>query len=206
VKKEFISCTELRNNAIKLAYTIYNTIGIPDIIYVLLRGGALLGNILSEYFKILNKGKRPVYYAAVVARSYRDLHSREQVKVDGWTYSPEYLRQGDTVLLVDDIFDTGVTVNHLVEIIMRNGIHRSEIKIAVHDYKERTYVTPAPTIVPDFFCRKLTVNAPEDDVWIHYLTHELQNLTNEELKNCDFKEDETMLQALELLKIKGFKA
>ncbi len=204
MKKEFISCTELRNNAIKLAYTIYTKIGIPDIIYVLLRGGALLGNVLSEYFKILNKGKRPVYYAAVVARSYRDLHSHEQVKVDGWTYSPEYLRQGDIVLLVDDIFDTGVTVNHLVDIIMRNGIHRSEINIAVHDYKERTYITTPPPVVPDFYCRKLTVNTPENDVWIHYLTHELQNLTDEELQYCNFKEDETMLRALELLKTKGF--
>ena len=39
--------------------------------------------------------------------------------VDGWTYSPEHLRHGDKILLVDDIFDTGKTINHLVELIQQ---------------------------------------------------------------------------------------
>ncbi len=51
MKKRFLSFDEVRNNGIKLAYKIYKDTGIPDIIYVLLRGGALLGNIISEYFK-----------------------------------------------------------------------------------------------------------------------------------------------------------
>jgi uncharacterized protein len=206
VKKEFITCTELRNNAIKLAFKIYRQIGIPDIIYVLLRGGALLGNVFSEYFKILNSGKRPVYYAAVVARSYRDIRNRDTVKVDGWTYSPEYLRQGDRILLVDDIFDTGTTINHLVGVIMSNGIQRSEIKIAVHDYKERTYISTQPPITPDFYYRKLVLKDPHDDIWIHYLTHELQDLTSQEVDACDLNEDKSLAQALDLLKTKGFKA
>jgi len=49
-----------------------------------------------------------VYYAAVVARSYAgNVGLQDRVRVDGWTYDPEYLlRSGDKVLLVDDIFDT----------------------------------------------------------------------------------------------------
>ena len=48
------------------------------------------------------KGGRPVLYAAVVARSYQGIRDHEEVRIDGWTYSPEHLRQGDKILLVDD--------------------------------------------------------------------------------------------------------
>ena len=111
----------MRNNAIKLADHINREGFVPDVIYVSLRGGAYMGNVISEYFKIKRKDKRPAYYAAVVARSYRDIGAQDKVRVDGWTYNPAYLRNGDKVLLVDDIFDSGRTVNHLVEIIMEQG-------------------------------------------------------------------------------------
>jgi hypoxanthine phosphoribosyltransferase len=200
VKKEFLTCEEQRNNAIKLAYSIYKKIGIPDIIYVLLRGGALLGNVISEYFKLINKSKRPVYYAAVVARSYKDLWNREKVKLDGWTYSPEHLRQGDLILLIDDIFDTGTTIDHLVTIITDQGIETADIKIAVHDYKIRTYLHDHPQVQPDFYCRKHILKSPEEDIWIHYMTHELQNLSAQELDMLHFRDaDEELKCALDLL-------
>ena len=90
--------------------------------------------------KIVRKDEgRPVFYAAVVARSYTDIRQHERVMVDGWTYSPEHLRSGDKVLLVDDIFDSGHTINRLAEIILEKGIPRKDLKVAVHDYKYFTY-------------------------------------------------------------------
>jgi len=73
MNKEFMHFDTVRDNAIKLAHKIYTDGFIPDVIYVSLRGGAYLGNIISEYFKIVHKGAHPVYYAAVVARSYSDV-------------------------------------------------------------------------------------------------------------------------------------
>ena len=58
-KNIFYRTQMYRNNAIKLAHRIYNDGFIPDIIYVPLRGGAYLGNIISEYFKIIQKDNRP---------------------------------------------------------------------------------------------------------------------------------------------------
>ena len=134
--KEFIPYNVIRNNAIKMAYRIYSEGFVPDFIYVSLRGGAYLGNVMSEYFKIVRQeSARPVFYAAVVARSYAGINQREQIRIDGWTYSPEYLRNGDKVLLVDDIYDSGRTVNHLAEVILAKGLPRKDVKIAVHDYK-----------------------------------------------------------------------
>ena len=181
MKKEFLAYDVMRNNAIKLAHRIYTEGFCPDVIYVSLRGGACLGNIISEFFKVVHKGARPVYYAAVVARSYTDIGNTEKVRVDGWTYSPEYLRVGDKVLLVDEIFDTGRTMNHLAQIILDKGIPRGDLKIAVHDYK---YFVDKPhqlSIQPDYWCRRHDMSIHDAPRWIHYMSHELVGLSREEV-------------------------
>ncbi len=198
MKKEFLSFYTVRNNGIKLAHRIYSEGFIPDVIYVSLRGGAYLGNVVSEYFKIVRKDRHPVYYAAVVARSYTGIQEQTKVMVDGWTYNPEHLRQGDKVLLVDDIFDTGRTVNHLVEIIMDQGIPRRDVKVAVHDYKIREYCKVQLPVQPDYYCRLHRIKSEEEDFWIHYLSHELVGLTEHEKEEYYYSEDETLRKALEV--------
>ncbi len=182
-RKEFIRYDSIRNNAIKLAHEIYRSGFVPDVIYVSLRGGAYMGNVISEFFKFVRRGKRPVFYAAVVARSYTDIHRQDRVSVDGWTYSPEYLRTGDKILLVDDIFDTGSTINHLVQIILEKGIPREDIKVAVHDYKLRSYAGERLPIQPDYYCRRHEIENHSEDQWIHYLSHELVGLEPDEIDN-----------------------
>lgn len=157
---------------------------VPDIIYVSLRGGAFLGNVFSEYYKLVRQKakKRPVFYAAVVARSYENMKLESAVQIDGWTYSPEYLRNGDKILIVDDIFDTGKTVNALVNVILAKGIPRSDIKVAVYDYKVALYKDePRLPIQPDYYCRKHILNSVDDEVWIHYMNHEFVGLTDAEI-------------------------
>jgi len=180
MRKEFLPYTTVRNNALKLAYKIAADGFVPDVIYVSLRGGAYIGNVISEYFKIRRKDRHPVFYAAVVARSYLDISKREKVHVDGWTYDPEHLRHGDKVLLLDDIFDSGNTINYLVGILIDKGIPRSDIKVAVHDYKRRRYDEVQLPIQPDYYCRFHDIDTPDNDFWIHYLSHELDGLTPEE--------------------------
>ena len=194
--KEFVPYDTVRNNALKLAYTIARDGFIPDIIYSSLRGGAYLANIISEYFKVLQKEHKPVLYAAVVARSYTDVRQRGRVMVDGWTYAPEHLRYGDKILLVDDIFDTGKTINFLVEELLRRGIPRGDIKVAVHDYKYFSFLTEQLPVQPDYWSRKFTIASPEEDRWIHYLSHELTGLSAEELEEQYFSHDPELREAL----------
>src|SRR5690554_6004122 len=142
MEKEFISPEMLRDSALKLVHKMHYEDGfVPDIIYVSLRGGAYMGNVFSEYYKLIrNKaGDRPVFYAAVVARSYENMKLESEVRIDGWTYSPEHLRTGDKILIVDDIFDTGKTVNALANVMLSKGIPRADIKVAVFDYKVPLY-------------------------------------------------------------------
>jgi len=186
--KEFIPHDVIRDSALKLAYKMYKEDHfIPDVIYVSLRGGVYMANVFSEFYKMVCKKeqRRPVLYAAVVARSRAAQIPGEETKVfvDGWTYSPDYLRYGDKVCIVDDIFDTGNTVNKLASVIMDKGIPREDIIIAVYDYKVPLYKKEKPLpIQPDYYCRKHVLNSPEDETWIHYLCHEYVGLTNEEIE------------------------
>jgi uncharacterized protein len=179
--KEFIPYDTVRDNAILLGARIAREFGVPDIVYVSLRGGAALGNILSEYLQLLSPGRK-VLYGAVVAKSYHDIFSADaRVRVEGWTLSPDRLPPGSRILLADDIFDTGRTVNHLVGLFLEQGFHRKDIAVAVHDYKIREFDTARPSITPDFWCRRHVVTRPEDDFWLHYLSHELKSLTQDEI-------------------------
>ncbi|UER67314.1 phosphoribosyltransferase [Borrelia sp. BU AG58] len=182
--KKFISYEEIRVNGFKLAYKIYKDGFIPDIIYVSLRGGAYLGNIISEFFKFI-KIEKPLLYAAVVARSYDVCNDQKKIMIDGWTYDPKYLRTGDNVLFVDDIFDTGRTIIHLREKVLSRGIDSQNIKIAVYDYKERLDVKHRP----DYYVNKYL--STEVDTWIHYRNHELTGLAENEYKlNFENVDDE----------------
>ena len=197
--KEFLPFETVRNDALKIAHKIYKDGFIPDVIYCSLRGGAYMANVISEYFKILSKEKgfHPALYAGVVARSYSDIAQHTKVYIDGWTYPPENLRPGDKILLVDDIFDSGKTINSLVETLMNTrGFSRNDIKVVVHDYKYFTYLDEQLPIQPDYYCRKFEISKPEENRWIHYMSHELVGLTQEELQKNYYEKDPELKEIL----------
>jgi hypoxanthine phosphoribosyltransferase len=200
MKKEFLPYDVVRNNTLKLAQQIYYDGFTPDVIYVSLRGGAYIGNVISEYFKVVRSGKRPVYYAAVVARSYTDVCKAEKIMVEGWTYAPEHLRVGDRVLLVDDIFDSGRTTNYLADIILAKGIPRQDLKVAVHDYKYFYDKMDQLPIQPDYWCRKHELSIHDEETWIHYMSHELVGLSAAELEEHYFIQDPELRNVLGVLK------
>jgi len=199
MKKEFLAYDTVRNNALKMAHRIYHDGFIPDVIFVSLRGGVYLGNVISEYLKIVQRRARPVYYAAVVARSYSGVRESDEVKVEGWTYSPDSLRTADKILLVDDIFDSGKTINYLANYIMEKGICRKDLKIAVHDYK---YIYDKPEqypVQPDYWCRKHELSLKDEDLWIHYMSHELIGLSQQELEDHYYNEDPELREVLHII-------
>jgi hypoxanthine phosphoribosyltransferase len=199
MRKEFLPYDTVRDNALKLAHRINEDGFVPDVIYVSLRGGAYLGNVISEYFKIVRRSSRPVYYAAVVARSYSDIRESGNIMVEGWTYAPEHLRVGDKVLLVDDIFDTGLTVNHLADIILSRGIPRRDFKVAVHDYKFFRDKPEQLPVQPDYWCRKHDLSIYDEDMWIHYMSHELVGLKPDELEQYYYSRDPELRDVMKVL-------
>jgi hypoxanthine phosphoribosyltransferase len=140
-----------------------------------------------------------VYYAAVVARSYTDVRQSERIMVEGWTYAPEHLRIGDKVLLVDDIFDSGRTINHLAAIILEKGIPRRDLKVAVHDYKYIYDQADQLPVQPDYWCRRHELSLQDEDYWIHYMSHELVGLSREELEAHYFTHDPELRNVLGMM-------
>lgn len=195
MNKEFIYPEDIRNAGIKIAYRLYKEDFIPDVLYVLLRGGAYLGNVISEYFKIvLPEGSKEVFYGAVVARSYDNSFTQtKEITVDGWTYPPQSLRKSDKVLLVDDVFDTGRTINHLAEIIVKSGVHIDNCKIAVYDYKLRPE-TKDLLFKPSFYTNAIEPSSNGKFPWRHYLMHELVGLSSQEYQGHLKKEKDSELQ------------
>jgi hypoxanthine phosphoribosyltransferase len=197
--KEFLPYDTVRVDALKLAHKIFKQDGfVPDVIYTSLRGGAYMSNVISEYYKVALKNHKPVLYAAVVARSYSDVSMHSAIRIDGWTYSPDYLRAGDKIMLVDDIFDSGRTLNFLVGILLEKGVPRENIKVVVHDYKIYTWKDPLP-IRPDYWCRKFEINSPEENNWINYNSHELVGLTKEEREKNFYEPYPELREVLECI-------
>lgn len=202
--KEFLNVTTIRDNALRLAEKMHNDGFIPSVIYVGLRGGSTLGNVISEYFKLIAPIDAPPLYAAVVSHSYQGLESSQQVHIDGWTYEPKFLRHSDNVLLVDDIFDSGLTINVIANIILAHNISRDRLKIAVHDYKERLFRPHNQVHVPHYYSRKFEIKTLEEDNWIHYMSHELDGLTDQELQDQYDLEIQPTIRRLLAIRKKNF--
>ena len=77
------------------------------------------------------------------------------------------------------------------------GIPREDIKVVVHDYKYFTYYKEQLPIQPDYYCRKFEITKPEENRWIHYMSHELVGLSKEELENYYFKNDPELIEVLD---------
>jgi hypoxanthine phosphoribosyltransferase len=90
---------------------------------------------------------------------------------------------------VDDIFDSGRTINFLTEVILEKGIPRDDIKVAVHDYKYIYDKKEQFPVQPDYWCRKHELSVHDEDRWIHYMSHELVGLSPEELEEHYFAQD-----------------
>ena len=196
MNKIFLPFEKIRNDGIKLANKIYKEGFIPDVIFVSLRGGSALGNVMSDYFNLALGKKKRIKYAAIVPQSYSGMEIVSDVILDGFTIPPESLKPGSKILLVDDIFDTGGTINFLLKFFLEKGIKRSDIKVAVHDYKYFPQKTEQLPFQPDYWCNKIVVSSPEDNVWIHYLSHELLGLTKDELEKYYYSNDRELEEIL----------
>lgn len=192
IKKEFLDYHVVRDNGFALAKKIIDAGYIPDIIYTSMRGGAYLGNVISEMFKVLHKNEKTILYSTVVAHSYSDVKTSSKVILDGWTYPPEKLSKDAKILLVDDIFDSGETINFLVRDLLKKGLSKLNIKVAVHDYKRRHSREDNLEVTPDWYARVHDIYKDEDDIWIHYTSHELVGLTLAELEEHYFKNNPSL--------------
>lgn len=183
MNKIFISADTVRNDAFALAKKLIDLGKVPDIMYVSMRGGAVMGNAMNEFFKLALGEKYATVFATLVAHSYTGVQQHSEVVFDGWTYDPHKLTGDQKILIVDDICDSGSTLTKLSETFAELGLPKNAVHFVVHDYKHFNYDTPRTTgFVPDYYCKKYEINSESENLWIHYLSHELVGLTEEQLR------------------------
>ncbi len=143
-----VSWAEYHHSIELLAVKIHQSETKFDRIICLARGGLRVGDILSRIFDL------PL--AILAASSYdRDTHERGQLALAAqMTMTGD--RLGERVLLVDDLVDSGVTLQQTVIWLRDRYPDVQEIQTAVIWYKERSIY------VPDFYVSHLA-----DNPWIH---------------------------------------
>jgi hypoxanthine phosphoribosyltransferase len=171
LSKNYISSQSLLEDSFRLAAQVFNDGFRPDFIIGIWRGGAPIGIAVQEFFEYKNT---PTDHIAVRTSSYYGINKQsKEIKVHGLHYLIENANAGDSLLIVDDVFDSGRSVDALIkqiETLMRLNTPK-EIRIATPWYKPGNNLT---TIVPDYF-----VN--ESDEWLVF-PHELAGLSKEEIK------------------------
>ena len=170
LSKNYISSQSLLEDSFRLASKVFNDGFRPDFIIGIWRGGAPIGIAVQEFFEYKNT---PTDHIAVRTSSYYGINQQsKEIKVHGLHYLIENANAGDSLLIVDDVFDSGRSVEALIkqiEVLMRLNTPK-EIRIATPWYKPANNKTD---IVPDYF-----VN--ESDEWLVF-PHELAGLTKDEI-------------------------
>ncbi len=164
-EKEFISGNQLVRDSFVLARQIYDSGYVPDVLVVLWRGGTPVGMAVHEF--LLYKGIN-TYHAAVKVTSYEGIEKRQAPVVEHMDSVLAEVPESANVLVVDDIFDSGCTVRHVVDLLKARSLN---IRIATLYYKPGNNLTD---LKPDFFLE-------ETDRWIVF-PHELIDLSPEEIR------------------------
>jgi hypoxanthine phosphoribosyltransferase len=113
VDKRYISPGDLLRDAYELGWRVFDSGYRPDYLIGIWRGGTPIAIAIHELLHIL--GVNPDHLA-IRTVSYTAIGRREQqVRVDGLEYLAGRLQAGDRLLLVDDVHDTGLTLQQVIE-------------------------------------------------------------------------------------------
>jgi uncharacterized protein len=170
VEKRFINAQQLLDDSFRLALKIYESGYKPDYIVGVWRGGAPIGIAVQEIFDFLGVKSDHI---AIRTSSYTGIGERSRhVKVHGLNYIVQRVNSEDSVLIVDDVYDTGLSIQQVVND-MKETCRKNtpDIKIATPYFKPANNRSDG---VPDFFIH-------ETDQWLVF-PHELQGLNDEEIR------------------------
>ncbi len=170
MNKTYLSANAFLHDAWHLAAAIKSSGWKPDLLIALWRGGAFPGVALHEFFKAAGW---QVQHLPLKSESYSGIDELSGEVV--FTLGDEVfsrLRPGQKVLVVDDVFDTGITAQAVKARVDATG---AEMRLACVYWKSGRNRT---TLKPDYWTRDT------GDDWIVF-PHEMEGLSTEELQIKD---------------------
>ena len=146
VEKKYVTAQELLDDSFELGLQILKSGFLPKFIVGVWRGGTPTGIAVQE---ILDYYGVDTDHIAIRTSSYIGMQQQKEVKVHGLEYIVNNINAEDSLLIVDDVFDSGrsiaATIDHLKAKCRRNT--PDVIKIATVFYKPARNVTE---LQPDF--------------------------------------------------------
>tara|TARA_B100000427_G_scaffold163454_1_gene135876 strand:+ start:700 stop:1266 length:567 start_codon:yes stop_codon:yes gene_type:complete len=170
MEKHYIRSEDLIQDSFRLAWQVYEDGYRPNYIIGVWRGGAPIGIAVQEFFSVLGV---PSDHIAIRTSHYRGIDDRNsEVQVYGLNYVIKQVESDDSLLIVDDVHDTGVSIEKIVSDLQAACKKNTpEIRVATPYFKPGKNKT---TRTPDYHLH-------ETDKWLVF-PHELDGLSIEEIR------------------------
>lgn len=170
-EKQYLSAQQLLEDSFRLGAEIIKDGFRPTIIIAIWRGGVPMGIAVQE---LLAWYGIETDHIAIRTSSYSGIDGQaDEIRIHGMNYLVKNCTREDSLLIVDDVFDTGLTIDavitHLHNKARLNTPH--DIRVAVPYFKPTRKRTER---VPDYYLH-------QTDRWLKY-PHSLEGLSIEEVE------------------------
>lgn len=170
-EKKYLPAQQLLEDSFQLGADIIKDGFRPTMMIAIWRGGVPMGIAIQE---LLAWYGIETDHIAIRTSSYSGIDGQShEIRIHGMNYLIKNCTRDDKLLIVDDVFDTGLTIAaviaHLGEKARLNT--PQDIRVAVPYYKPSRNKTDR---VPDYYLH-------QTDQWLKY-PHSLEGLTLEEVK------------------------
>ncbi|CAI8236342.1 MAG: Xanthine phosphoribosyltransferase [Glaciecola sp. HTCC2999] len=170
MEKYYISAQELLEDSFRLAHQVFEDGFRPEFIVGIWRGGAPIGIAVQEFFEY--KAVSTDHIAVRTSSYYGIGQQSREIKVHGLHYILENCNATDKLLIVDDVFDSGRSVEALIaQLRLQMRLNTpTDIRVACPWYKPKNNKTD---IIPDYYVK-------ETHEWIVF-PHEINGLSKDEI-------------------------
>ena len=170
MEKHYIRSEDLIQDSFRLAWQVYEDGYRPNYIIGVWRGGAPIGIAVQEFFSVLGV---PSDHIAIRTSHYKGIDDRStEVQVFGLNYIIKQVESDDSLLIVDDVHDTGISIEKIVSDLQSACKKNTpEIRVATPYFKPSKNKTSR---TPDYYLH-------ETDRWLVF-PHELDGLSIEEIR------------------------
>ena len=133
--KTYITARQLLEDSFRLAHQVFEDGFKPNFIVGIWRGGAPVGIAVQEYFEF--KGVATDHISVRTSSYYGIDKQAKNIRVHGLHYLIENANADDRLLIVDDVFDSGRSVDALIKQIRKQSRLNTptDIRVACPWYK-----------------------------------------------------------------------
>ena len=171
IEKRYITAQDLLQDSFQLGLDIIQSGFRPNYIVGVWRGGTPVGIAIQE---LLDFAGIKTDHIAIRTSLYKSIGERgKRVRVHGLNYIYSRINSEDSLLIVDDVFDSGLSIDAVIK-----ELHKKCRRNLPHDLRVATpYFKPNNNLTerkPDYYLH-------ETDAWLVF-PHELHGLTTEEIR------------------------